>query len=117
MRTHGIEPIDLVVVNLYPFEETIAKEGVRVEEAVENIDIGGPAMIRSASKNWRDVAVVTDPRLYDGIIEELRSNEGALSLQTRSAARCISLHANRGVRPCDLVLPRQTAFRRRPGFS
>ena len=83
MRTHGIEPIDLVVVNLYPFEETIAKEGVRVEEAVENIDIGGPAMIRSASKNWRDVAVVTDPRLYDGIIEELRSNEGALSLQTR----------------------------------
>ena len=61
MAEHGIEPIDLVVVNLYPFEETIAKKGVLVlEEAVENIDIGGPAMIRSASKNWRDVAVVTD---------------------------------------------------------
>src|SRR5215510_9967513 len=65
MKEHGIEPIDLVVVNLYPFEETIAKDAVSLEEAVENIDIGGPAMIRSASKNWRDVAVVTDPRLYD----------------------------------------------------
>ena len=60
MNEHGIEPIDLVVVNLYPFEQTIAKDGVTLEEAVENIDIGGPAMIRSASKNWRDVAVVTD---------------------------------------------------------
>src|SRR5438034_9597865 len=60
MNEHGIEPIDLVVINLYPFERTIAKEGVTIEEAVENIDIGGPAMIRSAAKNWRDVAVVTD---------------------------------------------------------
>ena len=83
MIAHGIEPIDLVVVNLYPFEETIAKEGVSLAEAVENIDIGGPAMIRSASKNWRDVAVVTDPRLYKGIIEELRENDGSLSLETR----------------------------------
>ena len=64
MAAHAIEPIDLVVINLYPFEETVAKDGVSLEEAVENIDIGGPAMIRSASKNWRDVAVVTDPRLY-----------------------------------------------------
>jgi len=83
MREHGIEPIDLVVVNLYPFEETIAKEGVSLEEAVENIDIGGPAMIRSASKNWRDVAVVTDVRLYPQIIEEMRKNDGSLSLETR----------------------------------
>jgi phosphoribosylaminoimidazolecarboxamide formyltransferase/IMP cyclohydrolase len=83
MNEHGIESIDLVVINLYPFEETVAKEGVSLEEAVENIDIGGPAMIRSASKNWRSVAVVTDPRLYDGIVEELKSNDGSLSLQTR----------------------------------
>src|SRR5829696_2016490 len=83
MNTHGIEPIDLVVVNLYPFEETVAKEGVSLEEAVENIDIGGPAMIRSASKNWRDVAVVTDPRLYVHVIAELNENAGSLTIETR----------------------------------
>jgi len=83
METHGIEPIDLVVVNLYPFEETVAKDGVSLEEAVENIDIGGPAMIRSASKNWRDVAVLTDARLYESVLREMRENDGALRLQTR----------------------------------
>jgi phosphoribosylaminoimidazolecarboxamide formyltransferase / IMP cyclohydrolase len=83
MREHGIEPIDMVVVNLYPFEETVAKEGVSLEDAVENIDIGGPAMIRSASKNWRDVAVVTDPKMYSDLIEEMQANEGSLSLETR----------------------------------
>ncbi|MBA2379261.1 MAG: bifunctional phosphoribosylaminoimidazolecarboxamide formyltransferase/IMP cyclohydrolase, partial [Blastocatellia bacterium] len=83
MGEHDIEPIDLVVINLYPFEQTIAKEGVTLEDAVENIDIGGPAMIRSASKNWRDVAVVTDPRLYDEILSEMRANQSALSLGTR----------------------------------
>ncbi len=83
MTEHGIESIDMVVVNLYPFEETIAKDGVSLEDAVENIDIGGPAMIRSASKNWRDVAVVTDPALYDGLIEEMNANDAALSLETR----------------------------------
>ena len=83
MREHEIEPIDLVVINLYPFEQTVAKDGVSLEEAVENIDIGGPAMIRSASKNWRSVAVVTDPRLYDGIVEELKANDAKLSLKTR----------------------------------
>lgn len=83
MVEHGIEPIDMIVVNLYPFEETVAKDGVSLEDAVENIDIGGPAMIRSASKNWRDVAVVTDPRLYSELIAELGSNEGSLSLETR----------------------------------
>ncbi|MDM7923073.1 MAG: bifunctional phosphoribosylaminoimidazolecarboxamide formyltransferase/IMP cyclohydrolase, partial [Pyrinomonadaceae bacterium] len=83
MSEHGIEPIDMVVINLYPFEQTIAKEGVSLGEAVENIDIGGPAMIRSASKNWRDVAVVTDHRLYEGIIEEMDSTDGSLSLETR----------------------------------
>jgi len=83
MREHGIEPIDLVVVNLYPFEQTICKQGVTVDEAVENIDIGGPAMIRSASKNWRDVAVVTDPSVYPEIVNELKTNDGSLSLRTR----------------------------------
>ena len=83
MQEHGIEPIDLVVISLYPFEQTVAKDGVSLEEAVENIDIGGPAMIRSASKNWRSVAVVTDPRLYGGIVDELKSNDASLSLKTR----------------------------------
>ena len=83
MAEHSIEAIDLVVVDLYPFEETIAREGATLEAAVENIDIGGPAMIRSASKNWRDVAVVTDPRLYSSVIEEMRGSGGALSLETR----------------------------------
>ena len=84
METHGIEPIDLVVVNLYPFQETIAKEDVTLEDAVENIDIGGPAMIRSASKNWRDVAVVTDAGLYGVILDEMNETGGSLSLETRA---------------------------------
>ena len=83
MKEHEIEPIDLVVINLYPFEQTIAKEGVSLSEAVENIDIGGPAMIRSASKNWRDIAVVTDPKNYSEIADELAANSGSLSLETR----------------------------------
>ena len=83
MTTHGIEPIDLVVVNLYPFEETIENEDVSLAEAIEQIDIGGPAMIRSAAKNWRDVAVVTDTRLYERVIDELTENDGSLSLETR----------------------------------
>src|SRR5229473_8093836 len=65
MREHGIEPIDLVVINLYPFEETIARDGVTLEEAIEQIDIGGPAMIRSAAKNHESVTVVTDPSNYE----------------------------------------------------
>ncbi len=83
LETHSIEPIDLVVVNLYPFEQTVEKEDVSLAEAVEQIDIGGPAMIRSASKNWRDVAVVTDARLYENILSEMRETGGSLSLKTR----------------------------------
>ena len=83
MAAHGIEPIDLVVVNLYPFEATIERDDITLDDAIENIDIGGPAMIRSASKNWRDVAVVTDPRLYDDIISEMKDKGGSLSLRTR----------------------------------
>src|SRR5216684_3083141 len=71
MREHAIEPIDMVVVNLYPFEETIARDGVTLEEAIEQIDIGGPAMIRSAAKNFRRVAVVTDPSNYEFILYEM----------------------------------------------
>ena len=84
MREQGIEPIDMVVVNLYPFEETVAREGVTLEEAVEQIDIGGPAMIRSAAKNWRDVAVIVEPGDYAAAVMEMRQNEGALSLATRA---------------------------------
>jgi phosphoribosylaminoimidazolecarboxamide formyltransferase/IMP cyclohydrolase len=83
MKTHSIEPIDMVVINLYPFEETVENEDVSLEEAVEQIDIGGPAMIRSASKNWRDVAVVTDARLYENILNELKETNGAVSIETR----------------------------------
>ena len=85
MKKHNIEPIDLVVVNLYPFEQTIDDEDVTLEEAIEQIDIGGPAMIRSASKNWRDVLVVTDPRLYEKVVEELKENGAATSLSTRQS--------------------------------
>jgi phosphoribosylaminoimidazolecarboxamide formyltransferase/IMP cyclohydrolase len=84
MQEHGIEAIDMVVVNLYPFEQTIARENVSLEEAVEQIDIGGPAMIRSAAKNWRDVAVVVAPQFYTQIIGELSSYGGALQLKTRA---------------------------------
>jgi len=76
MQQHGIEPIDLVVVNLYPFEATIAKPDCTFEEAIENIDIGGPAMIRSASKNHRSVAVVTDPVQYPKLLKHMRANGG-----------------------------------------
>ena len=84
MREHGIEQIDMIVVNLYPFEETVARENVTLEEAIEQIDIGGPAMIRSAAKNWRDVAVIVEPGDYTGVIVEMQQNEGALSLTTRA---------------------------------
>jgi len=82
MQQHGIEPIDMVVVNLYPFAETIAREGVTREEAIEQIDIGGPAMIRSAAKNAADVAVVVDPAQYPSLIEELHHNTASLSIPT-----------------------------------
>ena len=85
MEQHEIQPIDLVVVNLYPFAETIKREGVTREEAIEQIDIGGPAMIRSAAKNSRDVAVVVSSEQYPAMIEELQKNGGALSLETRES--------------------------------
>ncbi|KYZ75214.1 bifunctional phosphoribosylaminoimidazolecarboxamide formyltransferase/inosine monophosphate cyclohydrolase [Anaerosporomusa subterranea] len=84
MRKHNIPQIDLVVVNLYPFRQTIAKPGVMLADAIENIDIGGPAMIRAAAKNFNDVAVVVNPASYDGIVEEL-VQFGGIRPQTRMA--------------------------------
>ncbi len=80
---HGIAPIDMVVVNLYAFEKTAAKSGVGFDELIENIDIGGPSMIRSAAKNFHDVAIVTSPSDYAAIADELNNSSGALSLDTR----------------------------------
>jgi phosphoribosylaminoimidazolecarboxamide formyltransferase/IMP cyclohydrolase len=81
LAEHGIEAIDMVVVNLYRFEDVAAKEGAPLEELIENIDIGGPTMIRAAAKNWQDVAVVTSPEDYDAILQELQST-GGLSKET-----------------------------------
>ena len=82
LEEQGIGTIDLVCVNLYPFRQTIAKEGVSMEDAIENIDIGGPSMLRSAAKNWRDVTVVCDPADYDAVLAEIRA-DGRTSDRTR----------------------------------
>ncbi|MEE2821154.1 MAG: bifunctional phosphoribosylaminoimidazolecarboxamide formyltransferase/IMP cyclohydrolase, partial [Pseudomonadota bacterium] len=81
MAAHGIEPVDLVCVNLYPFEETIANPDKTHEDAIENIDIGGPAMVRSAAKNHQFVGIVTSPLQYQTVLSEL--NAGVLSFETR----------------------------------
>src|SRR6266550_3432408 len=80
---HGIQPIDMVVVNLYAFEKTASRSGVHFDELIENIDIGGPSMIRSAAKNFHDVAVVTSPADYDAIADEMAKSGGALSSETK----------------------------------
>ncbi|MBI3832344.1 MAG: bifunctional phosphoribosylaminoimidazolecarboxamide formyltransferase/IMP cyclohydrolase [Planctomycetes bacterium] len=80
---HGITAIDLVVVNLYPFEKTVAKPGIALEEAIEQIDIGGPAMLRSASKNWESVTVVCDPLDYADVLREIQDNQGHTKRETR----------------------------------
>ena len=76
VKAHGIEPIDLVCVNLYPFRETVARPGVTEEDAIENIDIGGPSMVRSAAKNFRDVVILVDPADYPRVIQSLRATGG-----------------------------------------
>ncbi|MDD5059754.1 MAG: bifunctional phosphoribosylaminoimidazolecarboxamide formyltransferase/IMP cyclohydrolase, partial [Candidatus Omnitrophica bacterium] len=78
LSEHKIEPIDMVVVNLYPFEETVKKPGVELKEIIENIDIGGPSMLRSAAKNFSSVAVVCNPQSYPEILLELKKNDGSL---------------------------------------
>jgi phosphoribosylaminoimidazolecarboxamide formyltransferase/IMP cyclohydrolase len=85
MAEHGAEPIDLVCVNLYPFERTAARRGVSDAEVIENIDVGGPTMIRASAKNHAFVAVVVKPEAYDAVLEELRAGDGLLSMDTREA--------------------------------
>ncbi len=84
LQTHGIDTIDLLVVNLYPFESTVAKPGCTLEDAIENIDIGGPAMVRSAAKNWKDVGVLTDASQYAVVLAELKA-DGKLTDKTKFA--------------------------------
>ncbi len=96
MKAHGIVPIDMVVVNLYPFEATVAKPGVKFEEAIENIDIGGPTMLRSSAKNHKDVTVVVDPEDYPVIMVEMREQDGAVREETnRALARKVFEHTSR----------------------
>ncbi|TAN45053.1 MAG: hypothetical protein EPN22_03380 [Nitrospirae bacterium] len=83
IKKHGINTIDVVVVNLYPFEQTIAKPNVTFEEAIENIDIGGPAMLRAASKNFQDVAVIVEPGDYSPVVQELKNSGGEISRATK----------------------------------
>ena len=83
MKEHGIGSIDLVIVNLYAFEKTVAKEGVTLAEAVENIDIGGPTLLRSSAKNFRFVTVVVDPTDYERLLKELKENNGETTLSFR----------------------------------
>jgi len=80
---HGINTIDMVVVNLYPFEKTISKPDVAFDEAIENIDIGGPAMLRAASKNFQDVTVIVDPADYQKVLGEMKSSNNEVSRQTK----------------------------------
>jgi phosphoribosylaminoimidazolecarboxamide formyltransferase/IMP cyclohydrolase len=87
MQEHGIEPIDLLAVNLYPFEETIAREDATIDDAIENIDIGGPAMIRAASKNHDGVAVVVDPDDYESVLDALKQDQLDLDARRRLAAK------------------------------
>ncbi|MDR3087997.1 MAG: bifunctional phosphoribosylaminoimidazolecarboxamide formyltransferase/IMP cyclohydrolase, partial [Azoarcus sp.] len=83
LEAHSIPTIDLVCVNLYPFKASVAKPGVTLADAIENIDIGGPAMVRSAAKNYEGVAVITDPADYAAILAEMKANDGALQRTTR----------------------------------
>lgn len=91
LNEQGIQPIDLVVVNLYPFKETISKEGVTYEEAIENIDIGGPGMLRVSAKNHQDVVVIVDPQDYEPVLNEIKE-AGGVSLEKKQ-------------RPCGKSIP------------
>jgi phosphoribosylaminoimidazolecarboxamide formyltransferase/IMP cyclohydrolase len=96
IKKHGIDTIDMVVVNLYPFEETISKPGISFAEAIENIDIGGPAMLRSAAKNFQDVVVIVDPSDYDTILTEMKNHDGNLDYTTKlGLAKKVFKHTSR----------------------
>lgn len=94
MEEHGIKPIDLVVVNLYPFKETIAKPGVAEAEAIENIDIGGPAMVRAAAKNFRDVIIITNPARYSSLIAMLQQYGDADIVTRKTLAKEAFTHTS-----------------------
>jgi len=96
LKNQGIDPIDMVVVNLYPFEKTISSETVTFEEAIENIDIGGPTMLRSAAKNFKSVAVLSSSKQYQMILNELKNNDGEISEKYRKElARIVFLHTSK----------------------
>src|SRR5690349_5969568 len=95
VQEHGIKPIDLVVVNLYPFEQTVARPGVTLHEAIENIDIGGPSMLRSAAKNHESVTVIVDPADYVEVADQISSTGGtSLDLRRRLAAKVFARTAS-----------------------
>ncbi len=96
IKAHGIGLIDMVVVNLYPFEETVSKKDVTFEDAIENIDIGGPTMLRSAAKNFQDVAVVVDPSDYAEVIREMKGSQMELAYETKlRLAQKVFAHTSR----------------------
>ena len=113
MAENSIEPIDMLVVNFYPFEEVVAKEGTTFAEAVENIDIGGPAMLRAAAKNHASVTVLTDPADYGAVLGELRGNKGEISPETSFRPRRKGLLLRLAVRRGDIELPLVPGTRRR----
>ncbi|HEX7392429.1 MAG TPA: bifunctional phosphoribosylaminoimidazolecarboxamide formyltransferase/IMP cyclohydrolase [Thermoplasmata archaeon] len=112
IKKHGIEPIDMVVVNLYPFESTVAKPDVKLEDAIENIDIGGPSMIRSAAKNHASVAVVTNPTQYEPVLKELRESDSHLSEETRKK---LALDAFRSTARYDAAISQYLGKKLSPG--
>ena len=106
LEAEGIEPIDLVCVNLYPFQETVARPDVTEAEAVENIDIGGPTMIRAAAKNHHSIAVVVRPESYDAVLAELEASGGSRLRGDAALARERGVRRHRRLRRCDLALVR-----------
>src|ERR1051326_116444 len=115
VREHGIEPIDLVVVNLYPFEQTVAKPNVSLHEAIENIDIGGPSMLRSAAKNHDSVTVVVDPADYDEVARQISTaGETDLALRRKLAAKVFARTAGYDAAIASYL---STAFRSNTGDS
>src|SRR2546428_4252134 len=121
IKAAGIEPIDLVVVNLYPFEQTVARPGCTLAQAIENIDVGGPSMLRAGAKNYAAVAVVTDPSDYSRLLEEMKKHGGALSeaprlsLAQKAFARSAPYHAaNRNNLTPPAIDRKRAAFPARP---
>ncbi len=114
MREHAIEPIDLLAVNLYPFAATVSRADCTYEDAVDNIDIGGPAMVRAAAKNHASVTVVVDPGDYRALLDELAANQGGTNIAMRQKAGRQGLCAHRAVR-CHGVRLLHRRHRRRRG--